>query len=85
MDQTENELRELLGEYECPPILERNTMGMLVQISHVPEKDVLLLECETNAAHKIAIIPPDKVMEAFHHPCLYIGNPSELFPRSKSL
>lgn len=84
VDQTENELKELLATCELP-ILDRKTMGMQVQVSHHEETNKFLLECETNAAHKIVEIEPDKLLHAFYHPCLYVANPSELFPKSKSL
>lgn len=86
VDETEKDLRELLGdESNCSVILDRKTMGMTVNVSYAKDQKLLLLEAETNACHKIAVIPPDKVFHAFYHPCMYVANPSDLFPKSKSL
>lgn len=85
-DTTEDTLREILGN-DPPIILERKTMGMLVQVSQVAEGKAsyrFILECETNAAHKIVEIPDNKILDAFYHPCLYVDEPNDLFPRSKS-
>jgi hypothetical protein len=80
------ELLTMLGD-DPPILLERETMGMIVQVSHVKVKkeNLFILEAETEACHKIAEIPQDKVMHAFYHPSLYVADPSDLFPKSKSL
>ena len=85
---TENELRKLLGDTENCEVfmdLSRKTMGMTVNVSYAKKEDIYLLEAETNAAHKIVVISPDEIVHAFYHPSIYVANPSELFPKSKSL
>jgi hypothetical protein len=64
-------------------LLERKTMGLLVQVE--VQEDKFILSAETGATKKVAEIPNDKVMHAFYHPCLYVAEPDELFPKSKSL
>lgn len=84
---SETELKEMLGD-DPPVVLERNTMGLLVQVSlHPKKKNAFLLECENGTNHAIAEIKREDVMEAFYHPLdgRFIHNPSRLFPKSKSL
>ena len=83
----ENELKELLGD-DPPVVLERKTMGLLVQVSlHPKKKNAFLLECENGQNHAIAEIKREDVMEAFYHPLdgRFISDPARLFPKSKSL
>jgi len=77
-DQSESDLKKLLGD-DPPILLERKTAGLLVQISHIAEKDMCILECQTGGGYKIAEVPKNKVMDAFEHPMLYLYEPNDLF------
>lgn len=63
-------------------LLERTTGGVKVEIIH--EDDALLLfvskgSLDDEPATQWALIPPDRALDAFEHPAVYLEDPLAVF------
>ena len=53
-------------------LLERHTAGLHVQLDWRPRTNIVWLICECNG-HQVQVdVPPDKVLDAFDHPIMYL-------------
>ena len=64
-------------------LISRRTAGFDVSIS-LTDSGSILLNAATENAKRVAVIPPEKALEAFLHPCLFVDNPSEFFAKKES-
>lgn len=54
-------------------MLERTDAGLDVSVSYDPLTQKPVLICERDGELAVAVVPPEKVFDAFEHPALYFS------------
>lgn len=58
-------------------LLERNDGGILVEVLYLQDCNELWLGVSTEENHRAVEIPPEKALDAFEHPMMYVEDPHE--------
>jgi len=66
-------------------LLERTTAGFNVRLSLDDETGELVLYGKTETHVATALVAPDRALEAFRHPCLYLETPERFFKRQSDV